>query len=772
MKYFKLYVDNTNDFFTYADEHDQFKIGDRVAVNFRNRERGAIIIKEESETNFSFKILPIKRKLENEISFDKKYIELLLWIKDYYMCSFQQVFLAALPGNIKIQYHEFYKLLDNNTSNMKLENNITNYFHTKEKVTKATLRKYFSNQEINSFLEKNLLIKTNKNTLSFNFKKDIIPLNLNSDEIIIFNKMKSYFSEKLKISKKHLEDKFTKKEIDKAIKEKNIELLKIIKSRSLTEHETEKQEIVENITLNEEQEKAYNEIASSKDLYYLIKGITGSGKTEIYIKLIREALKKGYGSIFLVPEISLTPQMVSRFKKEFKEGIAILHSKMTNKEREEEWLSINSGDKKIVLGVRSAIFAPVKNLKYIIIDEEHEASYKQDTNPRYNAKLVALRRGFIEKCKVVLGSATPSIENYFYSQIKNFKLISLEKRYNNAFLPEIEIVDMKEETDNFFSKALLKNIRETILRGEQVILLLNRKGYSTMIQCKECGHIEECEHCSIKLSYYSTTKKLKCNYCGREKTFNGICSNCGSKNLTLGGKGTEQVEEKLKEYFSVPMIRVDSESAKEKNFYKKTYFDFLDKKYDIMIGTQMIAKGLHFPNVTLVGVINSDVILSFPDFRATEKTYQLITQVAGRAGRGNKKGKVIIQTYQPENYVMEKIKNNDYEGFYKEEIESRELLEYPPFSKILNIGISSKDENILNEVSKNLCNKIFRNYVEVFGPNKSLVYKVKDRYRQNIFIKGSKSNITRFKNELKIILNDFDSKNCRIIIDVDPINLI
>lgn len=771
MKYFNLYVDSTNDFFTYSDEKEEFNIGDRVAVNFRNRERGAVIIKEDINKEFSFKVLPIKRKLENEISFDKKYIELLLWIKDYYMCTFQQVFLAALPGNIKIQYYEFYKLTTNLNTDY-LENDILKYFKIKETVTKPTLRKYFNNNEINLFIQNNILIIYKNKKISFNFTQNQNSLNLSNEELLVYNKLKIYFSEKLKISKKHLEDKFSKKEIDQAIKEKIIKLLKIIKSREKSENKLEKQNTIEKIILNKEQEKAYMEISNSKDSYYLIKGITGSGKTEIYIKLVREALEENSGSIFLVPEISLTPQMVSRFQKEFNEEVAILHSKLTDKEREEEWLAINRGDKKIVLGVRSAIFAPVKNLKYIIIDEEHEASYKQDTNPRYNAKLVALRRGFIEKCKVVLGSATPSIENYFYSKIKNFKLISLETRYNNATLPEIEIVDMKEEEDNFFSKKLLKNIQETLLRGEQVIILLNRKGYSTMVQCKECGHIEECEHCSIKLSYYNSTNKLKCNYCGREKSFNGVCSNCGSKNLTFGGKGTEQVEEKLKEYFSVPIIRVDSESAKEKNFYKKTYFDFLDKKYDIMIGTQMIAKGLHFPNVTLVGVINSDIILSFPDFRATEKTYQLITQVSGRAGRGNKKGKVIIQTYQPENYVMDKIKNNDYEGFYNEEIESRKLLEYPPFSKIINIGISSKNEKNLDLISKKIYNKILKNYVEIYGPNKSLVYKVKDRYRQNIFIKGSKKNVVHFKSELKIILNNFDSEECRIIVDIDPINLI
>lgn len=771
MKYYNLYVDGTNDFFTYVDKEENFKIGDRVAVNFRNRERGAIIIKEDTNNKFPFKVLPIKRKLENEISFDEKYIELLLWIKDYYLCTFQQVFLAALPGNIKIQYYEFYRLVEH-CNLIPIENNILKYFKKKETVTKATLRKYFKNNEVNLFIEKNVLVVNPEKKIYFDFKINENNLILNEEEKFIYNRLKVYFSDKLKISKKHLEGKFSKKEIEKAIKEKTIELLKLIKTRENNVNNVEKKDTVEDVVLNDEQKNAIEEISNCEDLYYLIKGITGSGKTEIYIKLVREALLKNYGSIFLVPEISLTPQMVSRFQKEFNSEVAILHSKLSDKEREEEWLSINKGDKRIVLGVRSAIFAPVKNLKYIIIDEEHEASYKQDTNPRYNAKLVALRRGYIEKCKVILGSATPSIENYFYSKIKNFKLITLEKRYNNATLPEIEIVDMKEEEDNFFSKELLKNIKDTLLRGEQVIILLNRKGYSTMIQCKECGHVEECEHCSIKLSYYSSTNKLKCNYCGREKTFSGVCSNCGSENLNFGGKGTEQVEEKLKEYFSVPMIRVDSESSREKNFYKKTYFDFLNKKYDIMIGTQMIAKGLHFPNVTLVGVINSDVILSFPDFRATEKTYQLITQVSGRAGRGDKKGKVIIQTYQPENYVMDKIKNNDYEGFYNEEIESRKLLEYPPFSKIINIGISSKDEKKLDIISKKLYNKIIRDYVEIYGPNKSLVYKVKDRYRQNIFIKGKKKDIFHFKCELKVILKTFNSEDCRIIVDVDPINLI
>ncbi len=527
--------------------------------------------------------------------------------------------------------------------------------------------------------------------------------------------------------------------------------------------------------------------------------------------------------------------------------MAVLHSNISDKDKQREWLSIISGEKKVVLGARSAIFAPVKNLAYIIVDEEHENSYKQDTNPRYNAKYVAIKKAILEDCKVILGSATPDVESYYLAKKNQFHLEILDKRYNDAKLPEIKLVDMKEEENSFFSRELLKSIRETLIRGEQVILLLNRKGndaklpeiklvdmkeeensffsrellksiretlirgeqvilllnrkgYSTMIQCKDCGHIEECEHCSIKLSYYESTKRLKCNYCGREKRFLGKCSKCGSTNLYFGGKGTEQIEEKLREYFNVPIVRVDSETARQKDFYEKTYFDFLNKKYDIMIGTQMIAKGLHFPNVTLVGVINGDLILSFPDFRASEKTFQLITQVAGRAGRGDKNGKVIIQTYQPENYVitqvagragrgdkngkviiqtyqpenyvMENIKNSDYDKFYEKEIGMRDILEYPPFSKTINIGFSHTDEKILEEVSNEFFHLIKRDYVMVFVPNKSLVYKVKDRYRKNIFIKGEKSKINYFKKELLNVLEKFDSRGCRIVIDVDPINLI
>lgn len=763
MKYYKLFVDGTNSFFTYSDEKEQFNIGDRVAVNFRNRERGALIIQEDKSESFDFKVLGIKRKLENEISLSPKYIELLLWISKYYLCNFSTVLSAALPKELKVKYSEFYSL---NLSKRETDKSLE-YFWDKLGVTKQTLRKTFELSKIKDFIDSEIIyeVKDKKYILDFarysqiENKKD-------------FENIYNYFIKRNRFNKKTIDEKFEKKLIDRFIEKGSLIYEKKISEREFEEQEEIKKIISKDVKLTDNQKEVVENIETLNKRYFLIRGITGSGKTEVYIKLIKDALKEKKGSIFLVPEISLTPQMKERFVREFGEEVAVLHSNISDKDKQREWLNIISGEKKVVLGARSAIFAPVKNLAYIIVDEEHENSYKQDTNPRYNAKYVAIKKAILEDCKVVLGSATPDVESYYLAKKNQFHLEILDKRYNDASLPEIKLVDMKEEENSFFSRELLKSIRETLLRGEQVILLLNRKGYSTMIQCKDCGHIEECEHCSIKLSYYESTKRLKCNYCGREKRFLGKCSKCGSTNLYFGGKGTEQIEEKLREYFNVPIIRVDSETARQKDFYEKTYFDFLNKKYDIMIGTQMIAKGLHFPNVTLVGVINGDLILSFPDFRASEKTFQLITQVAGRAGRGDKSGKVIIQTYQPENYVMENIKNSDYEKFYEKEIEMRDILEYPPFSKTINIGFSHTDEKILEEVSNEFFHLIKRDYVMVFIPNKSLVYKVKDRYRKNIFIKGEKLKINYFKKELLNILEKFDSRGCRIVIDVDPINLI
>lgn len=769
MRYYKIYVDNTRELYIYEDRENKYEIGDRVIVSFRGKQRTGLIIAQDTDEERAYKVLPIQKIVENSIKLSESYIKLLVWIKNYYMSSYEQVITAAIPSGLSIKYESFYfpRDIEEFLKTDIIDGELREYFKKRVTVTKGALTKNFGLDLINALIKMELLLREGKVNITLNyFRKE----ELEAKEKSIYE----YFKKRERVKEESLEKLFPKKELEKLLKSGDLRLEKLIKS--------EEEKVVEDIDkeiesrdkqLNEEQEKAKIDILTGKESFFLLKGITGSGKTEVYISIIKSAFNEGKGSIFLVPEISLTPQMIDRFKGEFKENIAILHSKLTQSERAKEWYDIYSGRKKVVLGVRSAIFAPVQNLGYIFLDEEHETTYKQDNNPRYNAKQVAIKRVELEGAKLVLGSATPSIESFYFAQKGIFKLIELKNRYNNAFLPEVEIVDMKGEESLYFSKRLLDEIRKTLLKGEQVLLLLNRKGYSTYIQCKDCGHVEECSHCSIKYSYYASQGVLKCNYCGRVKRYTGQCSNCGSKKLIHSGKGVERVEEEIKKYFDVRVIRVDSEMSKDREFFEKMYYDFLDKKYDIMVGTQLISKGLHFPDVTLVGVVNADTILNFPDFRAGEKTYQLVTQVAGRAGRGDKRGRVIVQTYQSEHPVFKRVKTNDYEGFYKEEIYNRELLEYPPFSKTINIGISSKYEKYLEEFVKDFFRDIKYENVEMYGPMRSMVYKVKDRFRYNIFIKGNIKEINIFKKKLKLKLTNYEKNDkIRIVVDVDPINLI
>ena len=765
MQYFDIYIDSMKGIYTYSDKNDEFEVGENVIVPFRNIKKSGFIIRKNLKESFEFKVLNISSKVKNSLKLSNEQIKLIEWMVDYYLASYDSVIKAMIPKKIKISYNNIYIInLDRlNILSEYLDNEIINHVFSLVTISYNTVKSKFKKSVIDSLINKNFLYK-NENNIYVNIEK-FYKLKEENKEIF------EYFYKKTIIKKEKLEEKFKKNDI-KELEEK--EILKI--EANISEKKDYSSDNIEKVfknksLLNEKQLTIKENIEKSNKKYFLLKGVTGSGKTEIYIELIKKAFFEGYGSIFLVPEISLTPQMVERFQTEFKNNIAILHSSLSDIERAKEWESIYSGEKKIVLGVRSAIFSPVKNLKYIILDEEHEATYKQDSSPRYNAKYVAIKRCLDEGAKLILGSATPSIESYYYAKTGIYELLNLDNRYGNAEMPDIQIVDMKQEEDLFFSKALLEEIKNTLLKNEQVILLLNRKGYSTYIQCKDCGYVEECDNCSIKMSYYKSTNKYKCNYCGKQIHYTGKCSKCGSTNLIHSGKGIERIEEELKKYFDVPMIKVDSELSRNKDYFSKIYKDFSDKKYSILIGTQIIAKGLHFPNVTLVGVINSDIILNFPDFRSGEKTFQLLTQVSGRAGRGDKKGKVIIQTYEPENNVIKDSKEENYELFYEKEINSRKIFSYPPFSKILNIGFSSEDEERLLEVSKNFYDDIKSQDIELYGPMPSMVYKVQKRYRMNIFAKGSKKKIDNFKKFLKKKLNEFNDTKVRIVIDIDPVNL-
>ena len=765
MQYFDIYIDSMKGIYTYSDKNDEFEIGENVIVPFRNIKKSGFIIRKNLKENFNFKVLNISSKVKNSLKLSNEQIKLIEWMTDYYLASYDSVIKAMIPKKIKISYNNIYIInLDRlNILNQYLDNEIINHVFSLVTISYNTVKSKFKKSVIDSLISKNFLYK-NENNIYVNIEK-FYKLKEENKEVF------EYFYKKTIIKKEKLEEKFKKNDI-KELEEK--EILKI--EASISEKKDYSSDNIEKVfknksLLNEKQLAIKENIEKSIKKYFLLKGVTGSGKTEIYIELIKKAFFEGYGSIFLVPEISLTPQMVERFQSEFKNNIAILHSSLSDIERAKEWESIYTGEKKIVLGVRSAIFSPVKNLKYIILDEEHEATYKQDSSPRYNAKYVAIKRCLDEDAKLILGSATPSIESYYYAKTGIYELLSLEDRYGNAQMPDIQVVDMKQEDDLFFSKALLEEIKNTLLKNEQVILLLNRKGYSTYIQCKDCGYVEECDNCSIKMSYYKSTNKYKCNYCGKQIYYTGKCTKCGSTNLIHSGKGIERIEEELKKYFDVPIIKVDSELSRNKDYFSRIYKDFSDKKYSILIGTQIIAKGLHFPNVTLVGVINSDIILNFPDFRSGEKTFQLLTQVSGRAGRGDKKGKVIIQTYEPENNVIKDSKEENYDLFYEKEINSRKVFSYPPFSKILNIGFSSEDEARLLDISKKFYDEIKSQDIELYGPMPSMVYKVQKRFRMNVFVKGSKKKIDKFKLFLKKKLNEFNDTKVRIVVDIDPINM-
>ena len=453
--------------------------------------------------------------------------------------------------------------------------------------------------------------------------------------------------------------------------------------------------------LTNDQRSVVDEVLANTGYFpYLLFGVTGSGKTEVYMELIEDALNKGKTSIVLVPEISLTPQMVLRFQKRFGDNIAAIHSALSDGEKYDEWRRIVKGEAKIVIGARSAIFAPLNNIGMIIIDEEHSDSYKQDdSNPRYNAKDIALLRGKYHNCPVIMGSATPSLEIFARAKKGVFKLLELPNRINGKSLPHINIVDMNEmisKTKGHFSPVLLEAISARLLKNEQIILLLNRRGYSSFVTCKNCGYTFKCPNCDITLTYHKSSRTLRCHYCGYGTKVYDTCPECHEKSINDLGVGTEKVEEELNKLFPESRIlRMDFDTTSRKGMHEKMIKDFKNHEYDILLGTQIVSKGLDFDNVTLVGVINADTSLNIPDFRSSETTFSLLAQVAGRAGRSDKEGEVIIQTFNPEHYAIQYTKKHDYLGFYNREMSIRRELKYPPYYYICYVKISGKDNKYI-----------------------------------------------------------------------------
>lgn len=537
------------------------------------------------------------------------------------------------------------------------------------------------------------------------------------------------------------------------------------------------------LDLNAEQAAVVEQVTSQigqESKPFLLEGVTGSGKTEVYLHIIDKVLKLGKTAIVLVPEISLTPQMTNRFISRFGKQVAIMHSALSDGEKFDEWRKIKSGQAHVVVGARSAIFVPIENIGAIIIDEEHEATYKQESNPRYHARDVALLRAKYHKAILLMGSATPSIESRARASRGVYQFLQLTHRANPmAKIPKVEIVDFRDyvgqqEVSNF-TPYLLEKIADRLEKNEQVVLMLNRRGYSSFIMCRDCGYVDECPNCDISLTLHMDTKTMNCHYCGFEKSIPHTCPNCHSRSIRYYGTGTQKAYDELVEVFpQARILRMDVDTTRQKGAHQRILDKFGNHEADILLGTQMIAKGLDFPNVTLVGVLNADTSLNLPDFRSSERTFQLLTQVAGRAGRAEKEGEVLIQTYNPQHYAIQLAQKQDYEAFYAYEMGIRRQLAYPPYYFTVGLTLSHKDEQTVVRKSFELLQLLrqqLSDKIKILGPTPKPIARTHNLYHYQIIVKY------RFEDNLENVLNQIldltqlpENKDLRLVIDYEPQN--
>ena len=730
-------VKNLNRIFDYeVPTFLNIKIGSRVFVPFGNKkdlEEGIVVGLKESSP---YQVTESASLQKEQIADD--YIELAKWMAHRYFCNIADCLRLMLPPG---------------RTTKKVENRIQD-----KTVNCISLLK--TREEIESDIE-NKIIKSDR-------QKDVLEFMLNNDsvsleDIELFTDATPAIVNTL-VKKGYLDKVPTKVERNPFIN-KNIE-----KSKDLE--------------LTKEQQIAYYSVKDNGE--YLLYGVTGSGKTEIYLQLIEKTILKGKSAIMLVPEISLTPQTVNRFVARFgEENIAVLHSKLSVGERYDQWNKIEEGRAKIVIGARSAIFAPVKNLGLIVIDEEHDESYESELTPKYDAIEVSEYISKNKNIPLILGSATPSMRTFYKAKQNEIKLLTLKKRANESTLPEVEIVDLREELANgnksMISRKLKEEIEKNLKIKKQTILFLNRRGFSTFVMCRDCGYTVKCKRCNITLTYHRNENMLKCHYCGYEERAVNICPECGSKNIKYFGAGTQKLEDEVKEMFpDATTIRMDVDTVTKKNSHEQILDKFRNENIDILIGTQMVVKGHHFPNVTLVGVITADTNINLGDFRANEKTFQTLTQVAGRAGREkDEKGRVIIQTYNPENYSIEYAKSQDYDLFYNTEITIRKQLKYPPFCDIILVSMSAKDQRELQNVAKKLHFYLKQRIInEKFGvllysPVPNPIDKIKDRYRMRILIKCKyDERINNLMNDMLIEFYKFKTKTSRVCVELNPNNML
>lgn len=779
---------NTDQAYTYQIPNhmgNQIDIGKRVLVNFNN---GLIIgfvvsLKETIDKNIR-NIKNILSVIDNEPIISHQNIALAYWIREHYLSRYNDAFNLMYRPLSKIEI--FIKTGNSLPDNFNPE--IAGKWIAFEKIRKELHNKQllgefdnYVSDGIVSMLSRDLSFETEKTTfaelidrhylekLKSNSHKqkrilDYIEKNGNTSVTELINDLKSNIRELKKLEGKSLirlysEENHTKRHVDN------------LKPESI-------------ISLTDEQNSIINSIVSSEKQKFLIHGVTGSGKTEIYLRVIEEILRVNKTVIYMVPEISLTPQTINRFKQRFGDRIAVLHSKLTISNRNEEWRKIFDQEADIIIGARSAVFAPVKNLGAVIIDESHEESYKSSSIPKYDTIEVSEQLTDLWNAKIILGTATPSSDSYLKGMRKEYEIMTLTKRVNQLQMPEINIIDMREELDdgnkNIFSRQLQEAIIKAFNMKEQTILFLNRRGYSSFMSCRSCGYVVKCKRCDISMTYHQNKGLLICHYCGATQKVTTKCPECGSQYFKAFGLGTERIEEEARRLIPEARVsRVDQDTTSAPNSFEKIYDSFKKGEIDILVGTQMLAKGLHFPNVTVVGIVSADLTMNLPFYTSNEKSYQLITQVSGRAGRGNKSGKVFVQTYDPDNYSLVHSKNNDYIAFVKQELSLRKAFRYPPFIDIINITILSRKEESAqkfviekhSEIRKNLNELIVKRKVLMYPPMNNSIYKINNKYRVSIIIKYKKGVSTEIKNCLRKILLNRSYKDVDISIDINPTSI-
>lgn len=820
-KYAEVIIDNkssnTDRPYTYVIEPnmvDDIQVGMRVLVPFGkgNKVVKGIVISIKDSAQVSYQLKSIMDIIDGKPLISKDMIELSLWMSKTYMCPYVDSLKTVLPpGDFKevktyvvkakeidsLQHYslsqvekDIMKIIDHHDGEVELD-------VIKANLNNKNINKVIKNLESIGLISCKFQIET---SIEKKFEKYVSLRSkaTTKEKVMELIGKRSYKQLEVAIFLTGLDEISLKELISKT--NCSLSTIKALEERgivSIYDKEVYRAPIKKEIesyekhSLTDGQKHCLDSILTSINSNsnvrdFLIHGVTGSGKTEIYLQLVEKMIEKGKDVIVLVPEISLTPQTIDRFVGRFGDNVAVLHSRLSQGERFDEWRKIKESKVKIAIGARSAVFAPFNNLGMIIIDEEHESAYKSSMNPKYNAIEVAKKRCEQVGAYLVRGSATPSVETYYHCKNKNIMLLSLDRRINHRKLPDIKIVDMREElnrgNNTIFSRELYISIKENLDNKKQTILFLNRRGYSTFVSCRKCGYVIKCNECSISMTYHLNENRLKCHYCGSTVIPPKICPVCKSKYIKYFGVGTEKVEELTKKMFPNAIVkRMDMDTTSRKGSYDSILEKMKNNKIDILIGTQMIAKGLDFKNVTLVGVIAADTTLNLPDFRASERTFQLITQVAGRAGRGEFEGKVIVQTYNPDHYSIQCAQDYDYESFYNKEIMLREEFKYPPFINIISIVMYGEDNRLVEMKSKEvynvLVNKIKNNKLynvldDIIGPYPAPLEKIKNNYRYQILIKCEDEQLDELREIVKwvCILNKdkIDFNNIKFSIDINP----